>query len=266
MKQLLLAISLLPIFQNLIIAQPILFQNEAVDTIIIQGAEHHYAYGAAQTNKKDKLTIAYSKRTKNYKILNYEREIAKYPANHGYPKIIKKSKPTFISKRKLQSNLNLLIENIDTSIFPVKITDYYERREIQRKITFWKVLKVYRNSRDIEDFMDIEIAYDYYKSCKKIADLDSLINEIFKYALFITHSNSLLIKIKTASKNHVVMNASQTLGQPFTERNYANIVNININIALTEILPKGFIERNILLLDNLVEYYIKWHIDNYKLY
>ena len=47
MKKILLIIILFLIFSKFTIAQPILFKNEPVDTIIIKGGEHHYAYGDA---------------------------------------------------------------------------------------------------------------------------------------------------------------------------------------------------------------------------
>ena len=69
----------------------------------------------------------------------------------------------------------MLLENVDTSHHPIQITDYYKKQKIQRKITFWKVWKAYKREREIEEFIDVEIAYDYYKECKKFEDLDSLI-------------------------------------------------------------------------------------------
>lgn len=260
MNKISLIIILFSIFPDFIIAQPIVFKNEKVDTIIIESAENHYAYGDAQTNKEDKLVITYAEKRKTYQIVNYERIISNYPANHGYPKVTKKSKPTFIRRKKLEANLNLLIENIDTSHFPIQITDYYKKRKIQQKITFWKVLKVYQKKWKIEDFLDIEIAYDSYKECKKIEDLDSLLNERVKYHLFRTHSNSLFITIKTESNNHLFISSPQALRQPFSKSFDENYVNININTALLAILPKGFVEREGLLLEDLIESYLYWKI------
>lgn len=260
MKNLFLIITLLLTFIKLTNAQPILFKNEQVDTIIINGGEHHYAYGDAQTNKYDQLIIAYSVKHKKYQIVNYERTIKHYPANSGVPKVTKQSKPVVIGKRKLHSSLNLLIENIDTSHYPIQITDFYKKRKIQRKVTFWKVWKAYKREREIEDFLDIEIVYDYYKKCKRVEDLDSLVNERFKYTMFKTHSNSLLITIKTTSNKYSFINTPQTLLQPFSGKNDKNIVNLNINTALIAILPKGFVERKSLLLEDLIESYIHWII------
>ena len=78
--------------------------------------------------------------------------------------------------------------------------------------------------------------------------------------IFTTHSNSLSIEIKTDSESYFFVSANRTLPQPFSKKVDENYVNISINTALTAILPKGFVEREHLLLDDLVESYIHWKI------
>ncbi|MGS0747802.1 hypothetical protein [Halpernia sp. GG3] len=69
-------------------------------------------------------------------------------------------------------------------------------------------------------------------------------------------------RIITQTKNYK-LDFLNVLGQPITERN-ERFINLNVNLALLNILPKNSLLRKKLSFESLYEDYIFWYLKNYR--
>ncbi len=257
-----------------LLGQRIKFNNEMVDTIMIKSHNSSFQFDKKGTTKgkADVYKIYYDSLDKKYIKQKYYRD--EYQQTFR-PKSFKINTTKRKSKNGVnQTNLQKLITAISTNIEPNKLIEQIDTTEIQglvskdriKKIAKWHKIDWHFKRR----YSTIEENKKFYKECQSMDTFKKYLANQFNnkfYTIVTDYSSTINIWITTTTSEY---RFEGKYPNPFkmpwynhnthTKNSLAKpILNLNVNKSLESILPKGFLLRESLTTEALVDDYIEWY-------
>ena len=244
------------------IAQPIQYDNNNVDSIIIKSAYGTHNMKRFYT-KEDVYILYYDTAIDNFKIGGYIK--TEQINKHKKQKIIKKYDIQSDIKEKIQ---NLLFAIEDTSYKPVYLSDFnINENNIVSIID--STIQMYK-----EYYYPQRFKKDYIQECKNIDTFRLFLTEHYskrllkEYRHISSRGSRFSIYIKTALNTYYIWGSTFYKSQhPWNKFNEdlkystcVRMINFNINKSLLEILPKDFFNITNLTEIGVIQDYIEWYV------
>jgi len=253
MKKYNITLILLTVLYNYNIAQPLQYNGENVDTIIIESTYIIPHTQKGYYKEEDVYILYYDSDIDDFKIGSYIK--MKQQNGKKKQKIIRKYDSLYNSKEKIQN----LFSAIEQTYKPVNLSDFdINENNIGTLIdsTFLLWYKKYRLRKKLKNI----------KKCKNIDDFRTFLTEqSIKINQTSTGSyKGFSICIKTSLNTyHICSSGFYDSMQPWYKYNAdfssrVVIINFDINNSLLEILPKDFFNIIDLTRIGVIQEYLKW--------
>ena len=273
MKSLFALVLFIPWFS---LSQELSFNGEAVDSIYILSHQSAYQFDEEGTiiGKENGISISFDKKKNNYFIEEYlSQEYVKKIKTKSVE--LETKNLTKKVKREVDSeNINFLLNALNTNIRPDNLIDQLDTNEFCSYVTRKQILKTakklgvkwYFNTRR---YTTKEKNQMFFSSCISIDTLNTFLLENFDtkgYAMVTDFASTFDLWITTSeSKYWYEAKYPNTFKQPWYDHSDTSnifpeiILNLDINKALTRILPSDFFLINTISENTLFESYIRWY-------
>jgi hypothetical protein len=260
--------------------QQLEFNSELVDTIFIKSHISVYQFDDNGTTKgkADIISMNYERSKNQYVINRFYREEYEHTFKPDTIKLETKVFKSKIGQSINSSKIKALLNSLCTSVNREDLFEQIDTTELNNYLTEKKIRKVAKyNGIDWHfknRYSSKKQNIEFFEGCKSIDTLKIYFSERFDssgYTIITDYFNTINIWILTNQKeyrfegkypnpikqpwyNH---SASSTYGQA--------ILNLHINQNLSEILPKGFLLKETISTEALVNDYIIWYFERRKM-
>lgn len=280
-------ISFIPVlFAHLAMGQQLYFQDEAVDSIFIRANTYadNFRSNQAIEGKTEVICWYYDQSLQQYRVNKYYRSRYKQTGNPSENRVKRKTLKSGTSDTNNRIHLQNLLTALATNANPSQLINQVDTTEIQEYITPKNILKFAKDHR-----VSWELKYACPSKAEKKLLLKSLqssdtlkiyLNKRFDrkgYLIITDYSNTFNIWITTEKNNyHFEGKYPNPVKQPWylfpdakeeltDENSPTAILNLEINKALIQVLPKNFLFTETISIKALVDDYMMWYFKRMKL-